>query len=245
MLIFTCSASWVKREITANELYFQDIIPILQYNLSVKPKDLKPPVKCDEKHSSFVDGVFFVGDTLDFQLDWKRASIEFCSGNGDWMIERALGEREKFFVAVEKRFDRVRKIWSKMKNRGVGNLLIVCGEAFFFVKHFIPEGGVEDVYINFPDPWPKRRHAKHRLLQRLFLDELARVMRGSLTLATDDVEYMESAHALLGAHPAFEEGQREIKDYGGSYFDTLWREQGKEILYATYDRGIAENRTAV
>ncbi|MCH9703603.1 MAG: tRNA (guanosine(46)-N7)-methyltransferase TrmB [Chlamydiae bacterium] len=210
----------------------------------MKPKDLKRPFSFDERKPLLEDAVFYLPDycDLDFELPWKRASIEFCSGNGDWIIAKALKQPDHFFVAVEMRFDRVRKIWAKMKNRGIENLLIVCGEAFSFLSRFVPDQAVDDVWINFPDPWPKRRHEKHRLMREDFLQQLARTVRGRVTLATDDATYMERSQQLLDAHPDFEGGRQEIEEYGGSYFDSLWREKGREIFYATYGRAAAQDQ---
>lgn len=241
---FTVVTSLLKLEVTAATFYFQDIIVEISYNFCVKPTDLKSPFKFEERRPLLQDSVFFLPDycTLDYELPWKPASIEFCSGNGDWIVERALLEPKRLFVAVEKRFDRVRKIWSKMKNHNIDNLLIVCGEAFTFLKNFVPNKGVEDVWINFPDPWPKRKHAKHRLMQKSFLDELARTVNGTITLATDDALYMERAQQLLDVHPKFEGGRCQLESYGVSYFDTLWRKKGREIFYATYGRTAEANR---
>lgn len=168
-------------------------------------------------------------------------SIEFCSGNGDWIVEKALLEPHRHFVAVELRYDRVQKIEKRVRNRGVKNLTVVRSEAYLFVKESVRDRSVQDVFINFPDPWPKRRHAKHRLIQEPFLNELARVMTGSLTLATDDANYMNEALRFLDKHPDFEGGRCQIEGYGTSYFDALWREKGKEIFYATYRRQPAQD----
>lgn len=211
----------------------------------MKPKDLRPPFSFQERQALVKDGVFYISQRCQQSesLSWRWASIEFCSGNGDWIIERALSFPEKYFVAVEMRFDRVRKIWSKMHNCGVKNLLIVCGEARTFVKHHVPDKGVEDVFINFPDPWPKRRHAKHRLMQKSFLDELERILCGNLTFVTDDDTYLKETQALLDSHPSFEgEVALILPNYGSSYFERLWREKGKEIYYATYRRRVTQDR---
>ncbi|MCP5470223.1 MAG: tRNA (guanosine(46)-N7)-methyltransferase TrmB [Chlamydiales bacterium] len=212
----------------------------------MKPKDLKSPFKFEERRPLLQDGVFYLPEFYTgphIELEWETSCIEFCSGNGDWIIERALRDPELRFVAVELRFDRVRKIWSKMRNRGVKNLLIVCGEAFTFSRHYIPDAGALEVYINFPDPWPKRKHAKHRLMQKPFLDEMARIVQGNFTFVTDDEVYMAQAEELLEAHPDFSgKVVRSLPGYGSSYFEELWREKGKEILYATYSRCVAEDQ---
>ena len=133
----------------------------------MKPKDLKPVFSFETRRPLLIDRIFYVpiyyenhrGFTLpdlrDFFGNENPHCIEYCSGNGDWILEKALQEPEKNWIAVEKRFDRIRKIWAKMKNKSIFNLLIVCGEAFTFTKNYLQANVIEHVYINFPDPWPK------------------------------------------------------------------------------------------
>lgn len=166
-------------------------------------------------------------------------SIEYCSGNGLWAIEKAKQYPERNWVAVEIQFERVRKIWSKCQNEKLSNLLIVCGEALTFTRYYLPASCVQEMYVNFPDPWPKEKHAKNRLLQPAFVEEVARIIRpgGGATLVTDDPDYCEQMSRVMRENlnwkPSFPEPYyvTDWTDYGRSYFDTLWREKGRTIRY--------------
>ncbi|MFI5334224.1 MAG: tRNA (guanosine(46)-N7)-methyltransferase TrmB [Chlamydiales bacterium] len=185
--------------------------------------------------------------------DWKEPElfgkqgklfIEYCSGNGAWIVQKAAHSPPFHWIAVEKKFDRVQKIWAKMQNAQLGNLLVVCGEAVTFTTHYLTEHSIDGVFINFPDPWPKAKHAKHRLLQPLFVKELARVLKigGEVTLVTDDpvyalqmIEEMKKNTAFVPHFPA-PYFVHDLPNYGASYFDTLWRTKGRAIHYIIFRR---------
>src|ERR1700731_3962169 len=138
----------------------------------MKPKDLKRLFTFEERRPLLADQVFYVPYYYEAYENYALPPlcnlfgneypicVEYCSGNGDWILERAKLNPEKNWIAVEKRFDRVQKIWSKLKNRGISNLFVVCGEAFTFTRFYLLNGAIEEVYINFPDPWPKHCHTK-------------------------------------------------------------------------------------
>ena len=183
----------------------------------MKPKDLKCVFTFEQRRPCLFDHIFYVPiyyqNYDSFQLpafsdyfgNEQPVNVEYCSGNGDWIVEKAKEHPQMNWVAVEKRFDRVRKIWAKIKNHALKNLLVVSGEAMTFTQHYLPDTCMEGVYINFPDPWPKTKHAKNRLIQNPFLNELARILQPNkrLTLVTDDPTYVTQATALLCAHARF------------------------------------------
>lgn len=224
----------------------------------MKPKDLKRAYPFAEREPLLTDGIFYVPvyysgyekySLPSFQILFGNTNpvcVEYCSGNGDWVLEKAKSCPDKNWIAVEKRFDRVRKIWSKTKNYGISNLLIVYGEALTFTHHYLLNESIDEAYINFPDPWPKVRHAKYRLIQSPFLDELSRTFKkgGKLTFVTDDLPYLQETIKHFDCHPRFSPFfpapyfQLDLPSYGSSWFEALWREKGKEIYYY-----IAEMRT--
>lgn len=222
----------------------------------MKPKDLKCPVTWASRRPLIHEGVLFVPPYYQRHDEWnkgplfeddKPVCLEYCSGNGDWVIGKALSDPTRNWIAVEKRFDRVRKIWSKMRNQSISNLLIVCGEAQAFTRHYVLPGTIQEIYINFPDPWPKRVHAKHRLFQPEFIENMAQAITkdGSACFVTDDPNYSAQMVAemlkcrlwkpLLPA-PYY---KLEWPDYGYSFFDQLWRAKGCEIRYHLFSRGTA------
>lgn len=219
----------------------------------MKPKDLKIPYSWDKRHIVLKDQVLFIPELIEDYSDfhfpsWESplifgnncpTNIEYCSGNGHWIAAKALENRDQNWVAVEKNFERVRRIWSKKINHNLSNLLIVYGEGVKFTSHFVQSHSIRAVYVNFPDPWPKRRHWKHRIIQSPFLKEMTRVMKegGDLFLVTDDPAYSSAIIEEITAFPQFKSHfdkpyyKEDLWGYGSSYFEELWRSQGKAIRY--------------
>lgn len=221
----------------------------------MKPKDFRSPYSFSDRRPLVHDGVLCIPE---YYSDWGTYSfpvweeifgnshpvhIEYCSGNGEWIVDKALQHPNTNWVAVEKRYDRVAKIWSKMKNYNLTNLFIVWGEAETATRIYFPDASAKIIYINFPDPWPRKRHHKHRLMKESFVKQMHRVLEkgGHLTLATDDPVYSEFAteqlktSSLSSLHPEpFYIGH--IEGYGNSYFDTLWRSKGRSIRYHQWQK---------
>jgi len=222
----------------------------------MKPKDLKSAFSFEQRRPCLLDQVFYVPiyyqnyDSFklpafyDYFANHHPVHVEYCSGNGDWIVEKAKQYPYKNWIAVEKRFDRVRKIWAKAKNLSLTNLLIVSGEALTFTLHYLPNQSIEEAYINFPDPWPKSKHAKNRLIQNPFLNELARILKPgkSMSIVTDDRNYATQTVSLFCAHKDFTPFfpppyfclNRE--DYGTSWFEQLWKEKGRQIHYLQFTK---------
>lgn len=223
----------------------------------MRPKDLQFPSTWEKRHPEFFKNIFvvprnygahnqwqFPGWDFFFKESTKGIGMEYCSGNGDWIIAKAVEHPQKNWIAVEKRFDRVRKIWSKMMNLNISNLLIIFGEAEVYTEHYLPSESIEEIYINFPDPWPKRRHAKNRLVQKKFIDLLSPVLKinSTITMATDDFPYSQQMIAETMAHDHFSSNFHhpyyisEWKDYGNSWFEDLWRDKGRTIYYLQFKK---------
>lgn len=199
------------------------------------------------------DGVFIVpqyfknheqhAEKFSIPKSYDQVALEYCSGNGDWIVEKAKEKPEVFWIAVEKQFPRVRKIWSKMKNDHLSNLLIVCGEAQAFTCSYLPSELLDAVFVNFPDPWPKKRHAKHRLIQSSFTSQLARVIKkgGKVTYATDHEEYskqmIDVMHSQSNWSSAFPKPYflQSWQDYGESWFQKLWQREGRQFYYMQWE----------
>jgi len=201
----------------------------------MRPHDLHIPR--DSPKSILHDGVFVVPRAAEqfTALEWqhifgnpKPVCLEYCSGNGAWIAERAANTGENW-VALEMKFARVRKIWSKKKNHQLDNLLIICGEGKVTTEKCIPEASVDTIFINFPDPWPKRKHHKYRLIQTAFAIEMARILKsgGTVTFVSDDTDYREWTKKKMTLF-VLEAEESLPETYGSSYFEEMWREQGKE-----------------
>ena len=219
----------------------------------MKPEDLKSPFKWDARRVLIQDKVWFVPNYYD-QYDkftfpgWEHPDlfgnsnsvfVEYCSGNGAWITAKAEENPHLNWVAVEKQFVRARKIWSKIKNLNLHNLVVICGEAQIVTSHYFPENSISSVYINFPDPWPKARHAKHRILQPAFVEQISRILQkeGSLELVTDDADFSSWSIDILKQNPdfssdhAFPYYRTDFNGYGSSFFEQLWRQKGRVIRH--------------
>lgn len=236
---------------------FQLGYPCLLYGIfRMNPKNLKYPFRWKDRKPYLSDKVFYVPDYYTAHGEWpfpgweelfgntNPVAIEYCSGNGLWIIDKARQFPEKNWVAVEWQFERARKIWSKMKNEDLTNMLIVAGEAVTLTREYIPKESVGSVYVNFPDPWPKEKHAKNRLFQAPFIDQLARILKpqGTVIVATDDEVYSTQIGEKLGQNLLFQSKFKtpgyvtDWPDYGESYFEALWKSQGKTIHYFQFER---------
>jgi tRNA (guanine-N7-)-methyltransferase len=222
----------------------------------MRPKNITYPHSWEERHVLIQDKIFFIPEYYDNYDEltfpgWEDEAIfgnsnpvhvEYCSGNGWWIIEKARENPEINWVAVEIRFDRVQKIWSKMKNFELKNLFIVCSDARLLTEHYIPKDSVSESYVNFPDPWPKDKHAKHRIVQSPFIKEVADTMvpGKDIVLVTDDKVYSEQMIEVMNAEEKVTSCYPEpwyshdVEDYGDSFFGTLWRKKGRSIYFHRY-----------
>ncbi len=220
----------------------------------MKATDLKYPSAWEERRPALHEGVFFVptyyqNHASDLFPSWQELfgreaplAIEFCSGNGSWICQRAEEALDRNWLAVEMKFERVRKIWNRGRCMDLENLRTVCGEALTFATHYLPKECAEEIFINFPDPWPKGKHAKNRLLKPPFVEQLARIAkRGArCTVVTDHHPYAAQVLEQMLAHPAWGAMYddpfyiTEWPGYGSSYFDELWRSKGCEVRYLSF-----------
>jgi len=209
-------------------------------------KDLKIPFSWEERRPILMERFFYIPaeynyskEDFPFFADDKPVIIEYCSGNGEWIGDRARQNPQFNWIAVEKRFDRARKIWLKTYREGIENLMVVCGEALVFTRFYAPTN-VSEIYVNFPDPWPKRRHAKHRLIQAEFLQAVLAIVRpgGQAICVTDDRDYSNEMIREFEKCPEwkFLFNVNEWPSYGRSFFNHLWLQRGRTIHYLSYEK---------
>ncbi len=161
--------------------------------------------------------------------------VEFCSGNGEWIVKKALENPQINWIACEIKFKRVRKIWVKIKQMQLPNLVVAFGDANDFIRFYLKDRSLDAIFINFPDPWPKEKHAKNRLIKSPFIEEMNRVLKRDClaTIVTDHVDYSLQVIHEMQTHfkSAFEAPFyiNKTLDYGSSYFYRLFESRGKEI----------------
>ncbi|MCS7204784.1 MAG: methyltransferase [Leptospiraceae bacterium] len=125
--------------------------------------------------------------------------LELGCGWGEFAIEWLKKHPEHEYIAMEKKGDRIKKIIKKIEKNNIKNLKIIPVNFLWFYREILPENSFDLVIINFPDPWPKRRHWKHRLISEKFLIDTYNLLRhnGKIYIATDYGPYARKIISLF------------------------------------------------
>lgn len=136
----------------------------------------------------------------------QPVEVELGAGDGSFLVEQASRHPAHNFIGIERLMGRLRKIDRKGQRAGLANLRLIRIEAAYFVEYLVPPGVVNTFHVYFPDPWPKKRHHRRRLVNARFADAVARALRsgGCLHLRTDDAAYFAWMQEVFHGHPAFE-----------------------------------------
>lgn len=133
--------------------------------------------------------------------------VELGSGDGSFIIQEAKANPETNFLAVERLLGRLRKIERKATRGGLNNIRAMRIEAGYFIEYLLPAGCARALHIYFPDPWPKRKHWKNRLINERFviLASLILEPNGIVYLRTDDKDYFAQMTAVFSSSTLFKE----------------------------------------
>ena len=130
--------------------------------------------------------------------------VDLGCGNGSFLC--ALAERmpEKNFLGVERLIGRVRSACRKAAR--IDNMRVIRVETAYAVRYLLPEQSVQVFHLLFPDPWPKRRHKRRRVMTSEFLRSVhcALAPQGLLRIATDQLDYFDQMQRLARAEPSID-----------------------------------------
>jgi len=131
--------------------------------------------------------------------------VELGSGDGSFLASYAKLHPEHNFLGVERLLGRLRKLDRKGRREGLTNLRGLRIESAYFLEYLLPRHSATALHIYFPDPWPKRKHRRHRLINERFpaLARQALAPGGVVYLRTDDVDYFAQMQSVFAASPAF------------------------------------------
>lgn len=151
-------------------------------------------------------GVDFTPELLDLQGLFKNPApvvLEIGFGNGEQLLHAGIHEPDKSFVGIEVHRPGVGRLINGLAEADIDNVRVSNHDAVEVLEKQIPAVSLTEVRIYFPDPWPKKRHHKRRLIQPEFVKLLASRVRagGLLHLATDWAEYAEHMLEVLEASP--------------------------------------------
>lgn len=135
----------------------------------------------------------------------RPLEVELGSGDGSFLARWAALNSERNFLAVERLLGRLRKLDRKAQRAGLGNLRLMRIEAAYFLEYLLPHRSTDALHLYFPDPWPKRKHRRNRLVNDRFPELIARVLTpdGICYLRTDDEDYFTQMLEVFAADNRF------------------------------------------
>jgi tRNA (guanine-N7-)-methyltransferase len=131
--------------------------------------------------------------------------VELGSGDASFLAEWAQCHPEINFIGVERLLGRISKLDRKGRRAGLKNLRGVRIESSYFLQYLLPPQSAAAIHIYFPDPWPKKKHHKHRLINENFpaRARAALAPAGRIFLRTDDAPYFSEMIEIFGARKEF------------------------------------------
>jgi tRNA (guanine-N7-)-methyltransferase len=151
-------------------------------------------------------GIPFAPAPLDFDRAFGRSAPRFLEigfGMGETTAVIARARPADDFLGIEVHSPGVGSLLRRIAELGLTNVRVIRHDAVEFVAEMIPPASLAGIHVFFPDPWPKKRHHKRRLLQPAFVHELALRLApdGYLHVATDWEEYAREILVALAAEP--------------------------------------------
>jgi tRNA (guanine-N7-)-methyltransferase len=185
-------------------------------------------------------------------FDWNAmfdnaqpVEIEIGCGRGMFIIKRALENPAINFLGVEKSARFFRMLKERVVKSGAHNIRIMRTEAAYLMKKFVPANSVQAVHVYFPDPWPKKRHRKRRLVNGSFFESVARVLLpgGLLFFATDFQDYFDEIIAMApSCRTLTKESNEKLSsqdvdpDTAATTYERKYLMQGRVIYRAVYKK---------
>lgn len=163
----------------------------------------------------------------------RPLEVDLGCGDGSFLMEMAGHHPERDFLGVERLLGRVRKVCRKITRRKLDNARVLRLESRYVVEWLLPEASVSRLHLLCPDPWPKVRHHRRRLVQADFLTAVLRALEpgGEFLFMTDHEEYFLWAEDKVAEFGIFERlpWDEETFFYPKTDFQELWESEGKTM----------------
>ena len=168
--------------------------------------------------------------------------LEIGFGGGEHLAHQAALYPHAGIIGCEPYINGMAHLLGRVRDQKLHNIRVYNDDARLLIDK-LPEHSISKVFILYPDPWPKVRHHKRRLVSQSTLDMLARIMKpgAELRLATDDADYCTWMLERLQSHPAFEWQAKTCEDWLNPWSDWIPTRYEEKALagrptYLTYKR---------
>ncbi len=180
-------------------------------------------------------------------LDWRElygreaaTDVEIGSGKGRFLLALAASRPERNLLAVERAGRYHRLCCERAAKHGLTNIRLLRTTAEDLLFRLLPPSSVDTLFILFPDPWPKTRHHKRRLITPESVAAMTAALRpaGRLLVKTDHAGYAAVIAEVLSAEPALRAiaAAPAFAELPASGFEHKYRDQGREIFAFAYER---------
>jgi tRNA (guanine-N7-)-methyltransferase len=185
-------------------------------------------------------GVPYGAAPLDFDRVFGRMAprvLEIGFGMGETTAEIARTHPENDYLGIEVHTPGVGSLLKQIAESGISNLRLIQHDAVEVLEHMITPSSLDGVHVFFPDPWPKKRHHKRRLLQPPLVSLLASRIKpgGYLHVATDWEEYAAQILEVLSAEPALENTASSYAQRPASRPLTKFEQRGLKLGHQVWD----------
>jgi len=174
-------------------------------------------------------------------LKAKQTIVEIGPGRGDFLFHLAEQNKDAVVIGIEIKRKRVDKLIKRVEKRELKNVVTIQDDARRSLKNFLQPASIDAIYINFPDPWPKKRHTKNRLISASFIKLCCNVLKNQAKLyfTTDFEKYALSVAETFKEFKEFNSFYPEIirtssDDAFPTFFAQKWISAGRTIYYQKY-----------
>jgi tRNA (guanine-N7-)-methyltransferase len=157
--------------------------------------------------------------------------LEIGSGKGRFLIASAMEQPGVNFIGIEKSLHYHRVIAERAGKRALRNVRLINHDAFLVLRDMIPDASIAELHIYFPDPWPRQREQKRRIIRPEVLKEIRRVLKdgGEAIYVTDHKEYFDVAAPLIAEHFRSEPRVPGPDDPPRTNYEAKYRAEGRPI----------------
>ena len=185
-------------------------------------------------------GIPFAPRPLDLNASFARPApkiLEIGCGMGETTARIAASNPDNDYLGIEVHLPGLGNLCKCIAEQGLANIRLINHDAVEVVRQMIPEGALAGVHIFFPDPWPKKRHHKRRLLQAPFVELLSSrlAVGGYLHVATDWQEYAEQILAVLSAEASLQNTAPDYVERPQQRPLTKFEQRGQRLGHGVWD----------
>jgi len=159
--------------------------------------------------------------------------IDLGCGDGTFLLKMAEHHPDRKFLGIERLLGRVRKVCKRAAQMKLENLQVLRLESKYTLEYLLPKNSISRLHLLCPDPWPKAKHHKNRLVQQDFLSALYKILepKGEFLFKTDHPEYFDWVVEEVKTFAKFkqQEWTSESFFYPKTDFQVQWEAEGKSL----------------